>query len=86
MRHCVATHAGHVQSGGLYIYSVRRAGERVATFSLEREAASATLREIRGPCNAQPDKQIVAAVRRWLQAQPPLPPSEFKHHVAEAAE
>jgi hypothetical protein len=92
MRHCVGTYADHVQSGRLYVYSVRRASERVATFPLAREAASAMLSEIRGPCNAQPDKQIVAAVRRWLRAQAPLPRSEFKNDVwdircsAEAAE
>jgi PcfJ-like protein len=80
MHHCVGTSADHVQRGGLYVYSVRRAGERVATFSLAREAASATLREIRGPCNAQPEKQIVRAVRRWLREQA-LPPCEFTHDV-----
>ena len=87
MHHCVGTYADRVQSGRLYVYSVHRASEKVATFSLARQSASATLDEIRGPYNAQPDKQIVAAVRRWLREQAPLPPSEFKHDVwARAAE
>jgi hypothetical protein len=92
MHHCVGALADRVQSGRLYVYSVRRAGERVATFSLAREAASATLIEIRGPCNARPEEKVVAVVRRWLRARAPLPPREVKHDVrdircgAEAAE
>jgi hypothetical protein len=76
MHHCVGAYADHVQSGRLYVYSLRRAGERVATFALAREAASATLIEIRGPCNAWPEEKIVAVVRRWLWARAPLPPCE----------
>jgi hypothetical protein len=52
---------------------VRQAGKRIATFTLVRRANSAELSEIRGPCNAQVPEKIVASVRRWLRAQPPLP-------------
>jgi hypothetical protein len=79
MHHCVGTYAGAVRGGTLYIYSVRRDGERVATLALARSAVSAALSQIRGPCNTQPDKRIVAAVRRWLRAQAALPRSEFNH-------
>jgi hypothetical protein len=73
MHHCVGTYVDAVQSGELYVYSVRRAHKRIATFALRRRAMSAELSEIRGPCNAQVPQKIVAAVRRWLLAQRPLP-------------
>jgi hypothetical protein len=62
-----------VQSGRCYVYSVRQAQKRIATFALVRRAVSAELSEIRGPRNAQVPEKTVAAVRRWLRAQPPLP-------------
>jgi PcfJ-like protein len=74
MRHCVGTYADSVRNGGLQIYSVRRDEERLATVSLARCDRSAQLSELRGPCNAQPPKEITTAVRRWLKAQKPLPP------------
>jgi hypothetical protein len=73
MHHCVGTHVDAVQSGRCYVYSVRHADKRIATFALVRCAVSAGLSEIRGPCNAQVPQKIIAAVRRWLRAQPPLP-------------
>jgi hypothetical protein len=74
MHHCIGTYADRVRSGDLQVYSVRRDGQRLATFSLVRMAESAALAEIRGPCNVQPPKAVTAAVRRWLRAQAPLPP------------
>jgi hypothetical protein len=73
MHHCIGTYVDAVQSGGCYVYSMRQAGKRIATFALVRCTVSAGLSEIRGPCNAQVPKETVAAVRRWLRAQPPLP-------------
>jgi hypothetical protein len=73
MHHCIGTYADAVQRGGCYVYSVRQADNRIATFALARGAFSAGLSEIRGPCNAQVPEKTVAAVRRWLRAQPPLP-------------
>jgi PcfJ-like protein len=73
MHHCIGTYVDAVQSGGCYVYSVRQADKRIATFALARCAVSAELSEIRGPCNAQVPEKTVAAVRRWLRAQPPLP-------------
>ena len=63
-----------VQRGNLYIYSIRRNGERVATVALGRHNGRAYLEQIRGPCNTEPPKAIVATVERWLHAQRPLPP------------
>jgi hypothetical protein len=73
MHHCIGTYVDAVQTGRYYVYSVRQGDERIATFALVRRAASAELSEIRGPCNALVPEKIVAAVRRWLCAQPPLP-------------
>jgi hypothetical protein len=73
MHHCVGTYADAVQSGDCYVYSVRHADKRIATFALVRCAVSAVLSEVRGPCNAQVPQKIIATVGRWLRAQPPLP-------------
>ena len=76
MHHCVGTYGDQVQRGDLYIYSIRRNGERVATLALGRDNGRAYLEQIRGPCNTDPPKAIVATVQRWLRAQRPLPPRE----------
>jgi hypothetical protein len=75
MHHCVGTHSDEVQSGSLYVYGVRRDGERVATLALARDPSStqARLVQLRGPCNAEPPKAVTLAVQRWLRAQEPLP-------------
>jgi hypothetical protein len=74
MHHCVGTYGDQVQRGQLYIYSVRRNGERIATLALGRHGdGQAYLEQIRGPCNTAPPKPIVAAVQSWLYAQKPLP-------------
>jgi hypothetical protein len=74
MHHCVGTYGDKVQRGELYVYSIRRHGERVATVALGLDQCRAYIEQIRGPCNMDPPKPIVAAVRRWLHAQKPLPP------------
>ena len=74
MHHCVGTYGDQVQRGNFYIYSIRRNGERVATLALGRYNSQAYLQQIRGPCNTEPPKAIVATVVRWLHAQQPLPP------------
>ena len=73
MHHCVGTYGDQVQHGNYYIYSIRRKGERVATVALCRNNGRAYLEQIRGPCNTEPPKAIVATVVRWLRAQQPLP-------------
>ena len=74
MHHCVGTYADAVKYGGVYIYSVRCDGKRVATLALARKGSGPSLIQIRGPCNTQPPKEISFAVRRWLRAQAPLRP------------
>jgi hypothetical protein len=74
MHHCVGTYGDRVQRGDLYIYSIHRNGERVATLALGRHHdGQGYLEQIRGPCNTDPPKPIVAAVQRWLHVQKPLP-------------
>jgi hypothetical protein len=82
MHHCVGTYSDEVRSGWQYIYSIRRSGARVATVALarcEQGACLSEIREIRGPCNTVPAIEIVAAVRRWLREQAPLPPLLIAH-------
>jgi len=73
MHHCVGTYGDQVQRGDLYVYSIRRSGERVATLAIGRHDGSPYLVQIRGPCNTDPPKPIVATVQRWLTALKPLP-------------
>jgi hypothetical protein len=73
MHHCIGTYGDRVQRGDLYIYSLRCNAERVATLALGRDDGRAYLEQIRGPCNTDPPKPIVATVQRWLRAQKPLP-------------
>lgn len=76
MHHCVGTYASEVKCGGIYVYSIRRDGERQATLALARNGSSASLIQIRGHCNAQPSKAIISTAQRWLRAQTPLPPQD----------
>ena len=69
MHHCVGTSGDRVQRGHLYIYSIRRNGERVATLALGRHDGQTWVEEIRGPCNTDLPKVTVAAVVRWLHTQ-----------------
>ena len=70
MHHCAGTYAPDVSIGYSYIYSVRLAGERVATLELVRQSpAQVVIAQIRGPCNALVAKKIAAAAHRWLRAQ-----------------
>ena len=71
MHHCVGSYADEVKCGGIYIYSVRRDGKRLATLALARNGCGASLIQLRGPCNAQPPKEITAIVQRWLRTQGP---------------
>jgi hypothetical protein len=74
MHHCVGTYGDRVQRGDLYIYSIRRNGERFATLALGRHNGRTYVEQIRGPCNTEPSKATVGAVVRWLNAQRPLQP------------
>jgi hypothetical protein len=70
MHHCAGAYAPHVSNGHSYIYSVRLAGERVATLELVRQSkAQVVIGQIRGPCNALVAKEIAAAAHKWLWAQ-----------------
>ena len=79
MRHCASTYAGYVRSEYAYIYSVRSAGERVATLALERTAGDkAVISQLRGHCNAEVSKEIEAAAEKWVSSQPKIPPIQPK--------
>jgi hypothetical protein len=61
-------------SGSLYVYGVRRDGQRMATLALARDPTStkARLLQLRGLCNAQPSRAVTLAVQRWLRGQGPF--------------
>jgi hypothetical protein len=69
MHHCVGTYAEAVRAGRYYVYSIRQAGDRLATAGLILGKDGAQLDELRGPCNAAAPKQITVTVRRWLRTQ-----------------
>jgi hypothetical protein len=77
MHHCAGTYGPGVRAGAVYVYSVRRDGERVATASLCRPHYGGKIfqvEQIRGPCNTPAAKPIVSAVLSWLKAhQPQIP-------------
>jgi hypothetical protein len=78
MHHCAGGYADRVREGGTYVYSVRQDGKRVATVSLVHNRYEAIIRtqvrvsieQVRGPCNTEPSKAVIACVRQWLRAQP----------------
>jgi hypothetical protein len=84
MHHCAGTYRARVQSSDLYCYSIRRNGERVATLALFEHDGRIRIEQCRGPCNAEPPKAILTAVRRWMSAQrrlkqPASEPLPFDH-------
>jgi hypothetical protein len=73
MHHCVGGYAGRVRAGEVYIYSVRRDGERVATLSLVHgwigiSKQAFCIEQLRGRCDAPVPKPIANAVGSWLSA------------------
>jgi PcfJ-like protein len=85
MHHCVASYADQVQADQVYIFSVRKDGERLATIALGRTPEGPGLLQVRGPCNAEVPPRVMAATRKWLRALPQLPPPkpEYPQPVAE---
>jgi PcfJ-like protein len=95
MHHCVGAYGEPVRSGHLCVYSVRRDGKRAATLALvpryvppDRRGTNeywTAIDQLRGPCNAQPPKEITAAVLHWHRTLPPLPslaPNKAEMHHA----
>jgi hypothetical protein len=69
MHHCIGSYGEEIKGGGIYVYSVQREGERVATLALARTPSNGTeVIQLRGPCNAQPSQQITTAVQQWHRA------------------
>ncbi len=69
MHNCAGTYADRVMDGDVYIYSIRRAGERVATLEIVKTDDGVKIGQLRGPCNKPAAKEIAAAARHWLQMQ-----------------
>ena len=60
LHHCVGTYADRVRLGETYIYSVRRAGERIATLELIKSRSGVAIGQLRGPCNSHAPKKLSA--------------------------
>ena len=74
---CVNTYYHGIQASQRYIYSVRRGGDRIATFELIRDGDRAKIGQIRGPCNSLASKTIEKSIRRWFRkTKLTLPPQE----------
>jgi hypothetical protein len=69
MHHCVGSYADRVAVGEVYLYSIRKDKERIATLELVRRGETVALGQVRGSCNTQTSKQIMGAARSWLRSQ-----------------
>jgi PcfJ-like protein len=68
MHNCVATYADKIIRGSVYIYSLRKGDQRIATIELRREASGRVVfGQIRGPCNAP--VKTSPGIFRWLASQ-----------------
>jgi hypothetical protein len=67
MHHCVGTYSADIRVGRLYVYSIRRNGERLATAAILRTEGRTVLLQIRGPCNVEVPDETKVSVRRWLR-------------------
>lgn len=72
MHHCVSSYSDTVFDGDVYVFSMRKNGERVATIALRRENVDHDKKEIfieqmRGPCNAAVPKDAMRVARKWIR-------------------
>jgi hypothetical protein len=69
MHHCVGSYAHRVAAGEVYLYSVRKDKERIATLELVMLGERVALGQVRGPCNTRVSKQVMLAARSWLRSE-----------------
>jgi hypothetical protein len=80
MHHCVARLSLPVRQGECCVYSIRNAGERVATLQLIRSGDRALIGQLRGHCNALVPKEIDRTARIWLRSQRAALPERYGLH------
>lgn len=74
MHHCVAGYDKPVLRGDSYIYSVRKGGRRKTTIEIGKSSSPGEpvvtyrVRQNRGPCNADPTKEVKKLVDEWIAA------------------
>lgn len=66
MDNCVMVYCEDVRAGKMYFYSVRKSGDRIATFTLKKKPDGYQLAEIAGPRNRRVSGEISEMVHRWL--------------------
>ena len=70
MRHCVSSLAHGVAIGAGYIFHMSKDDAPIATIEIHRnvrDRSRAEVGQVRGPCNALPDKLALAAVSKWFR-------------------
>jgi hypothetical protein len=68
MKNCVGSYGDRVMDGDCYIYSIRQAGERVATLEvMKTEDGHVKIGQLRVTFNKLAPKEIETAAHRWLQ-------------------
>ena len=67
MRHCVISYANETIWGEWYFYHVEKDEQSIATAQLLWEGTKPKLGQVRGPCNAIVDKNIMQILRKWVR-------------------
>lgn len=70
MRHCVPSYMRDIMAAKSCIYSIRKDGKRVATLELASGHGPATIKQIKGPCNAPVAAGVLGAATEFALAIP----------------
>ncbi len=74
MHNCVGTYGEQVMDGDCYIYSIRQAGERVATLEIVKgRDGKVGIGQLRNTCNKSVSPEIEFVAREWLARMQALP-------------
>jgi PcfJ-like protein len=69
MHHCVGSYSHRVLAGQVYIYTIRKNLEPIATLELVRDDGTVSIGQIRGPFNSRVSKEVQRAAKQWIKVQ-----------------